>query len=207
VFPAERVAISGLDAEAAEVLVNLVSAATLPDEGSVRVLGRNTGSIEDAAAWFESLEKIGIVTGRAVLLEGLTVLQNMALPFSLEIEPVSEQVTRQVEGLAAEVGLGVGLLGRRMGDALPDDRLRVQIARALASEPVILLLEHPTASVSRETMPRVTRDLVRAVRGRDLALLAITEDRAFAAAVADRVLLLHPASGRVAPRPRWTDWF
>src|SRR5437879_5817418 len=73
----ERVAGSGLDAGAAEVLVNLVTGASLPEEGEVRVLGRATSSIADSDDWLASLDRFGIVSPRAVLLDAATVLQNL----------------------------------------------------------------------------------------------------------------------------------
>ena len=82
VAPGERVALTGLDAGAAEVLVNLVTGAALPDEGEVRVFGRATSEIASGDEWLASLERFGIVSPRAVLIEGATVLQNLAMPFT-----------------------------------------------------------------------------------------------------------------------------
>jgi len=79
----ERVALSGLDAGAAEVLVNLVTGASLPDEGEVIVTGRSTASIADGEDWLASLDRFGIVSPRAVLLDAATLLQNLAMPLSL----------------------------------------------------------------------------------------------------------------------------
>ena len=67
----ERVAVGGIDATAAEVLVNLINGAILPDTGHVRVFGEDTASIADEDAWLASLERFGIVTPRAVLLDGV----------------------------------------------------------------------------------------------------------------------------------------
>src|SRR5512140_115055 len=82
----ESVALKGFDAGAAEVLVNLVTGASVPDEGEVAVLGSPTSSISDADAWLASLDRFGIVTPRAVLLEQLTLLQNLGMPLSLDID-------------------------------------------------------------------------------------------------------------------------
>src|SRR3954467_6821167 len=84
----ERVAVSGLDAGAAEVLVNLVTGASLPDEGRIEVCGRATDTIANGDEWLDTLDQFGIVSPRAVLLDGATLLQNLAMPLSLEIEPV-----------------------------------------------------------------------------------------------------------------------
>src|SRR5262249_10574451 len=57
VAPGERVAISGLDAGAAEVFVNLVTGASVPDEGDVLVEGRSTSAIADGDQWLASLDR------------------------------------------------------------------------------------------------------------------------------------------------------
>ena len=84
----ERVAILGVDAPGAEVLVNLVTGAALPESGTVRVLGRDTADITTGDDWLASLDRFGIVSPRAVLIEAATVEENLAMPFTLQIDPI-----------------------------------------------------------------------------------------------------------------------
>ena len=91
----EHIAIIGLDQTTAEVFVNLVTGATLPDRGDVRLFGRSTASITDSADWLAVVDRFGIVSPRAVLLESLTVVQNLAMPFTLDIEPPAEDIRRR----------------------------------------------------------------------------------------------------------------
>ena len=65
-----------------------MTGASLPDEGDVRVFGRSTAAVSDGDEWLASLDRFGIVSERAVLLEGATLMQNLALPFALDIDPV-----------------------------------------------------------------------------------------------------------------------
>ena len=69
----ERVALSGLDAAAAEVFVNLATGSGLPDQGEVRVMQQATSAIVDGDAWLASLDRFGIVSHRAVLLDNVSV--------------------------------------------------------------------------------------------------------------------------------------
>jgi predicted ABC-type transport system involved in lysophospholipase L1 biosynthesis ATPase subunit len=114
----ERVALSGLDAGAAEVLVNLVTGASLPDEGEVRVLGRATASIQNGDEWLSSLDRFGIVSPRAVLLDAATLLQNLAMPLTLAIDPMPAEIEQQARALGREAGLADEWLDRPVA-ALP----------------------------------------------------------------------------------------
>src|SRR5262245_11030940 len=76
----DRLVLSGFDAAAAEVFVHLITGAAVPDEGTVRVGGRDTREISTDTEWLASLDRFGIVTDRSVLLEGLSAAANLALP-------------------------------------------------------------------------------------------------------------------------------
>lgn len=204
----ERVAVSGLDAVAAEVLVNLITGATLPDQGDVLVAGNSTAAITDGDAWLTSLDRFGIVSERAVMLESASLLQNLALPLSLEIDAIGPDVKRRVESLAAGIGLAPDRLVTRAGEAPAPERLRAQVARALALDPAVLLLEHPTALLPREAVGSFARDAAALADRRHLTALAITEDEAFASEFASRWLRLQAGSGDLVPtrsRRRWFD--
>jgi ABC-type transporter Mla maintaining outer membrane lipid asymmetry ATPase subunit MlaF len=144
----DQLAIVGLDRAAAEVFVNLVTGATLPDRGEVTAFGRLTSAIQDSRDWLTTLDRFGIVSERAALLESLSAAQNLAVPFSLEIEPPPQAVRVRVEALAGEVGLEPIDRDRPMSDLGPTARLRVRFARALAFEPAVLLLEHPNVGLA-----------------------------------------------------------
>src|SRR5215207_6184856 len=104
VAPGALVALVGLDAPAAEMFVNLVTGATLPDAGAVRVFGFDTAAITDGDEWLRTLDRFGILSDRAVLLDELTVAQNLAMTLTLAIDPIPPAVQSQIERLAQEVG-------------------------------------------------------------------------------------------------------
>lgn len=138
----------GFDRPSAEVFVNLITGASLPDKGEVESLGRPTSAIADSDEWLAFVERFGIVSDRIVLLEGMTVAQNLAISFDLALEPVPPEIMTRVRALSAEVGIDGGSLETRVADAVPLLRAQVLLARALAFDPAILVLEHPTANLS-----------------------------------------------------------
>jgi ABC-type lipoprotein export system ATPase subunit len=202
----ELIAILGLDRPAAEVFVNLVTGAALPDRGDIQVFGRSTTEIRNSADWLATVDRFGIVSPRAVLLDQLTVGQNLAIPFSLEIDPTPEPVAMKARGLAREVGLHEDLWTHHVAGVDQGTRLRIRLARALALDPAIALLEHPTAELDATDAAVVLgRDCRAILERRGLAALTLTADPNFADAVATRVLTHDAASGRLAERRR--GWF
>ena len=114
--PAIASPFSGFDQPSAEVFVNLATGATLPDAGDVSVFGRPTTAIDDSADWLATVDRFGIVSERAVLLDALTVIQNLAMPFTLEIEPPPDDGARARRGAGARGGAAGGVVdeaGRR----------------------------------------------------------------------------------------------
>ncbi len=201
----EQTAIVGLDAPGAEVFINLVTGATLPEQGVVRAFDRATSEIADADAWLAAADRFGIFSERAVMLDSLSVVQNLAMSFSLEIEPPSPDVERQAHALADEVGLDHENRVRRVADVDPLARARVRLARALAFNPEILLLEHPSAGIARNHLPALGRQICDLAAARRFASVTLTADADFAADLASRVLTLEPGTGRLREARR--GWF
>jgi len=202
----ERVAIAGFDRTAAEVFVNLLNGAILPDEGEVRLFGRPTSDLRDEDDWLTSLERLGIVTPRAVLLEQSTIEQNLALPFTLDIDELPEDARERVRELAAEVGLAGATLGEPAAKAPAASRMRIHLARALALAPDLLVLEHPTLDVPRPEVTSFAQSIRKIAAARDLTVVAITDDDEFAAIVAERRLKQQPGTGVLVPAGGWRRW-
>jgi putative ABC transport system ATP-binding protein len=191
----ESMALLGFDAAMAEVLVNLITGAQLPDEGEVRVFGRSTTSITAVDDWVTELDRFGLISTRAVLVDQFTAEQNLALPLTLEIDPLPGAVRTEVGQLASQVGLSTEELTVQTAALTPTAQLRLRVGRALALRPRVLLAEHPNALLPREESSRFASDLARITKQRGIAALVMTADPAFARTVARRVLELQPATG------------
>lgn len=202
----ESVALLGFDQITAELFVNLVTGAVTPDAGVVRAFGQSTSEITDADAWLASLDRFGILSERAVLLDQLTVAQNLAVPFTLELAPIPDPVMANVRRLSGEVGIHGGELERLVATVTPSVRARVRLARALALDPLILLAEHPNAALPADDVAGFAADLSRAIATRRIASVTLTADRTFAEAIAEHVLTLQPATGELKARAGWRSW-
>jgi putative ABC transport system ATP-binding protein len=202
----QRLALVGVDQMMAEVLVDLITAAIAPDTGDVVVFGQSTKDIADRDGWLTTLDQFGLLTERAVLLDQLTVEQNLALPFSLALDELSPEVRARVKGLAAEIGLEDKLI-EQTASLSPALRLRVRLGRALALNPRVLLAEHPNATLSEAEQPVFAADLARIVKARNAACLVLTANDRFARAAADDVFVLQLATGTLKLSSGWRRWF
>jgi putative ABC transport system ATP-binding protein len=202
----EHVALVGVDQVAAEVFINLVTGATLPEAGDIHVFGRPTSAISDSADWLATVDRFGIVSERAVLLDQLTVIQNLSMPFTLEIEPPPDEVRRRASALAREVGLQESGWERPIAALDASARVRLRLGRALALDPAVLLLEHASAGLSAQDAGTLGADIRTIASRRGAAIVAATLDEVFARAVAARVLKWEPATGRFTEQ-RSGRWF
>ena len=208
VAKSDRVALRGLDAGAAEMLVLLITGAALPDEGVVVVGGRDTREIATDTEWLSSLDQFGIVTHRAVLLEPMSVAANLALPLTIAIDPIAPDMRALVNDEAALAGLAADALDQKVTQLSEEDRLRLHLARASAIKPKLMLLEHPTSRLNdAAASSRIGRTLASMSAARGFGWLAISEDAGFAETSGATRLSLDPATGTIAPEKRgWRRW-
>jgi len=201
----QRTAIIGFDRPGAEVFVNLATGATLPDSGTVTIFDRATSAITDSSDWLTTVDRVGIVSERAVLLEQLTVVQNLAMPFTLDIEPPPPPERVRAEALAQEVGVAVSQWTRPLAGLDPLAAMRVRLGRAVALDPAVVLLEHASASLSREASGEFAASVRAVADRRQLAVIALTADESFARGIGATVLAHEPATGRLKESGR--GWF
>jgi predicted ABC-type transport system involved in lysophospholipase L1 biosynthesis ATPase subunit len=191
------VSLGGLDATAAETFVHLVTGAALPDEGDVIMLGQNTRAIADGDAWLKSLDAVGMVTARGILIAAFSVLQNIAMSFTLDVDPIDPRVVPEAGALARDVGIDPALFDVPAGKTGPEVQMRVHLARALALGPKLVIAEHASAPLPRDTVAAFGADLARVAQSRGLALVAVTADDTLAKAIGGQRLELVPATGEL----------
>jgi len=191
----EHIGLAGFDQTTAELFVNLVTGATLPDEGSVTIFGRATSAITDSTDWLATIEQFGIVSERAVLLEQISAAQNIAMSLTLDIDPMAPEVRDEVESLGAAVGLEAAVLDRPIHGTSVAIRHRIRIARAIAGQPKMLLVEHPLAGEDAGDVSALGGDLARVAQSRGLAVVVLAGSVEAARPFSPRVFALNAATG------------
>jgi hypothetical protein len=122
------------------------------------------------------------------------------------VDPVSDHVMADVRRLAIEAGVPPGDLDRPLG-AVPNETLaRCHLAKAVALNPSLLLVEHANALTSPADAPAFGRDIARVAEGRRAAVLAMTADDTFARAAGRRVSALDAPTGRLLSKSGWRSW-
>jgi ABC-type sugar transport system ATPase subunit len=122
-----------------------------------------------------------------------TVRRNLALGLTLRCVPADEAKTR-LRRAAEETGI-VALLDRPARALSAGESQRVNLARALALDAPVLLLDEPLAGVDRRTRQGLLRDLPHLIRSRGATTLVVTHDREEAFRLADRLAVM--VDGRV----------
>jgi putative ABC transport system ATP-binding protein len=175
------VALMGPSGCGKSTLLNLVAGLDVADEGTITVAGEPvTGRSEDELSLLRR-KHIGIVFQFFNLLEGMTVLENVALP-----AVIAGRKRRMAETRARDLLdlLGIGDKASTVPGMLSGgQRQRLAIARALANEPTLLLADEPTGALDSEGGQEVIELLSRLHTGGQTIVL-VTHDASVAAAAA-----------------------
>jgi putative ABC transport system ATP-binding protein len=185
------VALMGPSGCGKSTLLNLVAGLDVADEGTITVAGELvTGRSEDELSHLRR-KHIGIVFQFFNLLEGMTVLENVALP-----AVIAGRKRRMAETRARDLLdlLGIGDKASTVPGMLSGgQRQRLAIARALANEPTLLLADEPTGALDSEGGQEVI-ELLSRLHGGGQTIVLVTHDPGVAAA-AQRVVRMR--DGRI----------
>jgi putative ABC transport system ATP-binding protein len=187
----EFVALMGPSGCGKSTLLNLVAGLDVPDEGTITVAGEVvTGRTEDELARMRR-RHIGIVFQFFNLLEGMTVLENVALPAIIAGRRRKAAETRARDLLDL---LGIGDKAAAMPGVLSGgQRQRLAIARALANQPTLLLADEPTGALDSAGGQEVV-ELLSRLHASGQTILLVTHDPGVAAAAGT---VVHMRDGRV----------
>ena len=167
-------------------LLKLISGLTPPTQGTVRVDGLTTANAR---------EMMSFVFQDPTLLPWRTVLQNVCL--GMELERISrDRQRKRAEALLALVGL------EQVAAAYPRElsggmKMRVSIARALATNPRLLLMDEPFAALDEMTRDRLNEELLRLRAEQKWTAVFVTHSVSEAVFLSTRIIVLAPNPGRI----------
>jgi nitrate/nitrite transport system ATP-binding protein len=179
----EFVAIVGFSGSGKTSLVNLLAGLSVPDQGAVMKGGRPViGPGPDRGVVFQSYS----------LMPWLTVTENVALAVDCVYadRPKAERRER-VERYVGMVGLSAAAF-KRPAELSGGMRQRVSVARALAANPDVLLLDEPLSALDALTRAKLQDEIIRIWNEEKKTVLLITNDVDEALMLADRIVPLDP---------------
>jgi putative ABC transport system ATP-binding protein len=183
----EFVALYGPSGSGKSTLLMLIAALLEPDAGAVLVDGREISALSDREAAHYRLHELGFVRQSLNLISGASALDNAALKL-IGADIGTREARRRIAPLLEQLGLAerIGHPAERLSMG---ERQRVMIARALSTEPKLLLADEPTGSLDSERSAQILGLLADTCRERKVTVVLVTHDQQ-AAAFADRVFVL-----------------
>jgi putative ABC transport system ATP-binding protein len=190
--PATFVAIMGPSGSGKSTLLHILGALEPPTEGRLILEGTDIASLSDEQRTLLRRRRIGFIFQQFNLLPILTAVENVALPLRLDGVSPAEAQQRAAEALAM-----VGLEHRQ--NHLPSqisggEQQRVAVARAVVTNPAIILADEPTGNLDSAAGERVIAMLRSLVDDQRQTLVLVTHDTAVASR-ADRVI--HVRDGHI----------
>lgn len=188
----ETVALVGESGSGKSTVARCIARLVEPTSGEVTLAGEALGSIKqrDLSRVYRSLQMV-FQDPSSSLDPRMTVRATMEEPLRLNTDLNRDERLMRVQQLCQDVELDLSLLERYPRQLSGGQKQRVGIARALAVDPKVILLDEPTASLDVSVRGQVLQLLTRVQKERDLAYLFISHDLTTVRRVSDRVLVMY----------------
>lgn len=182
----ELVAVIGKSGAGKSTLLNIVACLDTPTSGSVILDGEEISSASEKKRAAVRMNKLGIVTQTPLLVEEISAVENVKLPLVLKKLKMSE-CNQKAANLLKSVGLE-GKIEQTVKTLSGGEKQRVSIARALASDPKIILADEPTGNLDTENASAVF-NIPKNVAKLGITVIVVTHDVDIAG-MCDRILEL-----------------
>jgi putative ABC transport system ATP-binding protein len=184
VDPGELVAIVGPSGSGKSTLLHIMGTLERPTAGAVRIAGEDTSTMSDKQLSGLRTRRLGFVFQQFFLLDGTSVLDNVADGLLYRGGRVVER--RRLASTAIErVGL-IHRVGHRPNQLSGGEQQRTAIARALAGRPALVMADEPTGNLDTATGASIL-ELLRELHHEGTTIVVITHDHEVAAAMDRRI--------------------
>ncbi len=175
----EVVSVSGRSGSGKSTLLGVAGLLRTPDSGSINVAGNACAELSNRDRTTMRRDHVGMIFQSAELFPSLTAIQQLLLIADIERKSTKSNMTKATD-LLESVGLA-HRLNHRPGQLSGGERQRVGIARALMSDPAVILADEPTASLDPERSEEVMGLLTTEARRHNAATVVVSHDPAHGA--------------------------
>ena len=183
----EFVAVMGPSGSGKTTLLDCISRYKPFENGEILLNGKDLGKLNEKEMAKVRNEKIGFVFQDFMLLDGLTVFENVCIP-----QVIKEENYKQMEKKAVQLLKMFDI--ERIGEKYPAEisggqKQRTAVARALINEPLIILADEPTGNLDSRSSEAVIDAFITAKKKLEATTLMVTHD-SLSASYCDRVILM-----------------
>lgn len=186
VSKSEFIAIMGASGSGKTTLLNVLSTIDIPTSGSITIDGINIKNLTDSGAADFRRDKLGFIFQEYLLLDSLTIFENIAVPLTLQKLP-PKKIENMVKSLAETFGID-SQLNKYPNELSGGQRQRASALRAIVKRPSILFADEPTGALDSNSATDLLNTLKGSNKALDTTILMVTHD-AYAASFADRILI------------------
>ena len=167
-------------------MLNVLSTIDIPTSGSITIDGINIKNLTDSGAADFRRDKLGFIFQEYLLLDSLTIFENIAVPLTLQKLP-PKKIENMVKSLAETFGID-SQLNKYPNELSGGQRQRASALRAIVKRPSILFADEPTGALDSNSATDLLNTLKESNKALDTTILMVTHD-AYAASFADRILI------------------
>ena len=186
VAKSEFIAIMGASGSGKTTLLNVLSTIDTPTSGSITIDGVNIKNLSDSGAADFRRDKLGFIFQEYLLLDSLTIFENIAVPLTLQKLPPGK-IENMIKSLAETFGID-SQLNKYPTELSGGQRQRASALRAIVKRPSILFADEPTGALDSNSATDLLNTLKESNKTLDTTILMVTHD-AYAASFADRILI------------------
>ena len=186
VAKSEFIAIMGASGSGKTTLLNVLSTIDTPTSGSITIDGVNIKNLSDSGAADFRRDKLGFIFQEYLLLDSLTIFENIAVPLTLQKLP-PKKIENMVRSLAEAFGIDPQL-NKYPNELSGGQRQRASALRAIVKRPSILFADEPTGALDSSSATDLLNTLKESNEALNTTILMVTHD-AYAASFAARILI------------------
>ena len=172
-----------------------------PDSGDIFVLGKQITQMKEHAL-MQLREHVGMLFQGAALFDSLTVFENIAYPLREHLHLTEKEMRERVAEKLKLVGLS-GIEGKMPDELSGGMKKRVGLARAIATDPDIIMYDEPTTGLDPINAQRINELIVELQRKLGITTVVVTHDLHCVKTVSNRIAMLH--EGKIVTVGSWHE--